>query len=476
MQSKKLGRREFLRMSALTMAGTALAACAPQLVKETVVVEKPVEKIVKETVVVEKEVEKVVKETVVAEKVVTATPAPPEPFELRVNTRGAGILGPHLESVLDQFKEIVPDAEVKVEVVPGGALVFATKLMVLAAGGQVGDVVWSASRAGFNRRFMGVGITMPLDDLIAADGYDMGVYYPNCVAEVTYEGKVMALPYSSEPGQVGLEMNLDLWDEAGAEPLTMDSSMDDLIEAASAVTEKTGVFGFGRDANYFHWVTHIRSFGGDLLDPEGIRCVLLDNDGALQAAQQLYDMVYEYEFAYTPSQMDGWCGKMFQGGTLASMPSWPSYCTAWPDVVEFRMGSTMLPPGPAGRGSMLNQHMYSVAMASDHPEAAWELVKWHCGAETARERMMIGLCAPPGMPSLWHDEEWLSKYPCEQPWSEIFDNVGPNYTAANLRGKEVEDAFNQGVQAIMSQAVGIEEGLENLTEEIQKVLDKDIAI
>jgi len=49
-----------------------LSSCKPQVVKETVIVEKPVEKvvekIVKETVIVEKPVEKVVKETVVVEK------------------------------------------------------------------------------------------------------------------------------------------------------------------------------------------------------------------------------------------------------------------------------------------------------------------------------------------------------------------------------------------------------------------------
>jgi peptide/nickel transport system substrate-binding protein len=79
----KLNRRNFLRSAAMTAAGMALAACAqptPQVVKETVVVEKPVEKIVKETVVVKETV--IAKQTVLVEKavpvekVITATPAP----------------------------------------------------------------------------------------------------------------------------------------------------------------------------------------------------------------------------------------------------------------------------------------------------------------------------------------------------------------------------------------------------------------
>ena len=78
-------------MRKLLMVGMVLAfvlsACQPQIVKETVIVEKPVEMVVKETVVVEKPVEKVVKETVVVteekvvEKLVTAVP-PEKPTEV----------------------------------------------------------------------------------------------------------------------------------------------------------------------------------------------------------------------------------------------------------------------------------------------------------------------------------------------------------------------------------------------------------
>ena len=46
MSSKKLNRRDFLRMGALTAAGTALASCAPadpEVIRETVVVDREVE-------------------------------------------------------------------------------------------------------------------------------------------------------------------------------------------------------------------------------------------------------------------------------------------------------------------------------------------------------------------------------------------------------------------------------------------------
>ena len=47
------------------------------------------------------------------------------------------------------------------------------------------------------------------------------------------------------------------------------------------------------------------------------------------------------------------------------------------------VGSTVLPLGPAGRGSMLNQHMMSVASAAEHSEDGWEWCKWTCSRESS---------------------------------------------------------------------------------------------
>jgi len=88
MSANKVGRRGFLRLSAMAAAGAAVVACQPQtvVVKETVQVEKvvketvEVEKVVKETVEVEKAVTAVVEKEVtkIVEKLVTPVPAPLE--------------------------------------------------------------------------------------------------------------------------------------------------------------------------------------------------------------------------------------------------------------------------------------------------------------------------------------------------------------------------------------------------------------
>lgn len=79
------------------------------------------------------------------------------------------------------------------------------------------------------------------------------------------------------------------------------------------------------------------------------------------------------------------------------------------------------------------------------------------------------------MASVWHDVELLGEFPILEEWGRVMDKVGPNYTAANLRGKELEDASNRNATAIMVQEVGVEEGLRRVRDECQKVLDKPIS-
>ena len=94
-------------LALLVVTSMILGACAPTetIVKETVIVEKPIDKVVKETVVVQETV--VVEKEV--EKVVTVTPAPTEPVEITVWTfLDIATDGPRenaLKSILASFEE-----------------------------------------------------------------------------------------------------------------------------------------------------------------------------------------------------------------------------------------------------------------------------------------------------------------------------------------------------------------------------------
>ena len=145
-------RTSWLVFSLLMVVVLLLSACAqptPQVVKETVVVTKQVEKVVTKEVqkIVTKEVEKVVTKEVVA----TPTPVPEEPITLKVwiMPNGPDPLGA-MQQEAAEFQKLHPNVTVEVEVLDWGAAW--PKITTAATSGEGPDIsqlgtTWTASIA-----------------------------------------------------------------------------------------------------------------------------------------------------------------------------------------------------------------------------------------------------------------------------------------------------------------------------------------
>jgi len=123
MKDKKLTRRDFLRMSALTAAGVALAGCAPEVVKETVEVE------------VTREVDVPVEQTVIVEA--TAVPPAAEPITIDWARHGSeGDLTTE-NALAEFFAERSPGVTVEPLVLPWND--YNDKIPIMVAGGTAPD-------------------------------------------------------------------------------------------------------------------------------------------------------------------------------------------------------------------------------------------------------------------------------------------------------------------------------------------------
>jgi len=148
MEKRKLGRRDFLRLTAAAATGAVVASCAPatpvviekEVVKE-VPVEKPVivEKEVPKEIIKEVPVEKVVKETVVVEKEVVKAPPPAEKVRLRHQTREPEMAEEEKllwDELYPRFQEQHPNIEVEYIPMPPD---FSEKLIAAAVAGNAPD-------------------------------------------------------------------------------------------------------------------------------------------------------------------------------------------------------------------------------------------------------------------------------------------------------------------------------------------------
>lgn len=129
----------------------------------------------------------------------------------------------------------------------------------------------------------------------------------------------------------------------------------------------------------------------------------------------------------------------------------------------------MMRPG-SGRYTALNSHTMRVLNAAKHVEEAWAWVKWTCGKDYAVHRVLAGNGGPVGHPDVWRHEQVLREIPEWKDWADIMDKDKPNHVPANLRGQEVEAAFDKHTGAIWRGEIGPADGIKQTTAAVQEVL------
>jgi ABC-type glycerol-3-phosphate transport system substrate-binding protein len=244
-----------------------LAACAPKIVKETVVVEKQVEKVVEKTVVVtEKQVVEVEKEvTRVVEKV--AQPAGDGAVVVRLNFRAGGENSewPMYVARPREFMEENPGIKIELAPIPGGE--YAAKIMTMAAADTIGDVMWTTDVYTEHSRYVKLGILATVDDHLDKYGKSKDEWLPACVDTLTHDGKMYGLPKCSHPGDSYLWVNIDMLEEAGIpEPEVYGNTHQDIAEWAMKVAKgpenDREVYGYIDQSGHIMGIFNpVRSFG-----------------------------------------------------------------------------------------------------------------------------------------------------------------------------------------------------------------------
>ena len=109
-----------------------------------------------------------------------------------------------VNQMIAAFTAANPGIAVKVETAPFDQ--YFTKLQTLIAGGTAGDVWYSLHRN--TPRFVQNKVIMPLDDLVAAEKFDLSQYYPSAIAASKRDGQLYALPFKVHPGPAAMFYNV----------------------------------------------------------------------------------------------------------------------------------------------------------------------------------------------------------------------------------------------------------------------------
>ncbi|GAB4534877.1 MAG: ABC transporter substrate-binding protein [Anaerolineae bacterium] len=321
MSGKKVSRREFLRLTALGGAGLAAAGCA-------VVTPQVVEKVVKETVVVEKEVE----------KVVTATPEPrpeAETYVLFYNTLFHSGDAQAMERIVTLYNETHEDTQLTLT--QGQWAQYYAQLMNAVIAGnppQIG-IVHTTMLPEMYPALMPLEDT-PAGNLLEIAGIKAEDYMQPLWEAGEKDGHRYLIPLDSH--MFGLWYNKDIFREAGLDPEDPPQTMEEFVAAADAIKE-AGYYAFHPAEDALPrklrraWFVFYWQQGGQLFDEDYTQATF-NNEQGLKALEFLVSIVQER--GWNDPGTDGF--KQFTAGELGMLVAgnW-MYWTARESGVDYGM-------------------------------------------------------------------------------------------------------------------------------------------
>ncbi|BAD66306.1 ABC transporter substrate-binding protein [Shouchella clausii] len=381
--------------------------------------------------------------------------------------------------VIEEFEKEHPGIKVRLQTIPQGEI--DQKLQTMIAGGNVPDV-WSPNWA--DSGFGGYHKLGALKDLTPYIEQD-----PEVVEGID---ETLLEIYRTEEGTFGLPIlsmgsflyyNRDLFDAAGIEPPPTDWEdkswdWDAMIEAAKAITENDlpptqRVYGILNDnsPNRDAWM-----FGGDLFAEETyetgelVEPTVTTNPRNYEAIQARYDLINEHEVMPPQSEvaalaqlsdpfLSGRVGMVMKGG-------WGTRQYANTDL---DWGLAAYPYTNEDRQIPLYVDPWSISEGSKHPDEAWEFLKFLMDPDKAAKWMVEMTLESPahsGLKELWYElisertgisvddlrkaDEGALKYgrPTD---NHLISNFAPIMKHQNMT-----------VNAIYDRRKGVEEGLEEL--------------
>jgi len=216
MSSKRISRRDFVRLIAGTAGAAALAACQPQtvVVKETVEVEKEVVK----------EVEKVVKETVVVAQAGEKT-------QITWWHGWGGMTGVNaMQAVADAFN--VQSDDIYVQRLQVDSV--HQKYLTAIAGGdppdcEIGNLNYS--------EFWAREVLYQMDDWIASSSViNLEDFLPAALEGAKWQGKIYGIPCIESSVRFAFSYNVALVEGAGLDPNSPPQTWDEVFDWHKAIT------------------------------------------------------------------------------------------------------------------------------------------------------------------------------------------------------------------------------------------------
>jgi len=350
--------------------------------------------------------------------------------------------------VFDAFAKEYPNIDAQYAPFNTGYTPEYMQKLLTSIAGNVAPDVFKINPSPYFGTLANQGTLYELDAFVKADStIDFADYFTPHVEACQYKGKLYALPNDGAPQ--AMWYNVDAFKSAGVELPTKDWTWQNLLDAGKQLTKTSNgrplQFGVGRP----DWLSWVWSNGGDLLDADGLKCVL-DTPEAIAAFQWLQDASTRSKVMPSPADLNQQ-GDLFTTGREATAFGVRGSLGTYRDIKTFHFDAVQLPKGQKGRVAQLAIGYTSLWIKTKEPQAAYTVAAFVAGKEGERLRISRGF-AFPSRKSLV-EQDWFQKY--KAPMSASF---GINTAFADElladearvwpvhpKGMQIQDAINKQI-------------------------------
>lgn len=370
-----------------------------------------------------------------------------------------------------EFRRTHPNIDFRVLHITGQ---YEDKLKVMVAGNVAPDVIFMYPNA--LAGWVELDTLLPLDDMLASSALvSKEDYFPIMIDTFSYNDQLWGLPKDASADI--MHYNVDLFEQYGVPKPEEDWTWDDCIAAARQLTRDTdgdgridiwGMTPIEGDFLANGWFTFVWGHGGEVLDADLNRCLLLEPE-ALEGIERWCELRWKY--GVTPS-LEVWNdlggARLFELGRVAMQFAMYPAVTSERTNCDFAWDIAPMPRGPADRVTMAVGSALAVTQQSRNREAAFEFVRWMTSSEGMRGLIGVEL---PSCIELAESRDFLD-YP-ESPSSKQVAVDAMKYTHVPVQHPyyfEIRDALRPEIERASRGHISAREALEVALPKVDAVL------
>ncbi len=215
----------------------------------------------------------------------------------------------------------------------------------------------------------------------------------------TADGQQFGLP--KYHGALALYYNKDLFDQYGIAYPDETWTHDDYLDAMKQLTHdtdgdgQTDLWGSMMDISWDRVQVRVNAWGGHLVDPDDSSKCLMCEPEAMEAMEWIRARMWDDRLMASALDVQNLSTRdafITQQVAMVEDGSW-----ALKDILtgaDFRMGVAPLPTGPAERATLATTDGFGIYAGTNHPDEAWELVKFLISKEYGRAMAQANFLQP----------------------------------------------------------------------------------